>query len=34
MPEKHSKSETSVWKVPLRSYKYTTFFSQKQIVLK
>ncbi len=34
MPEKHSKSGTSLWKVPLRCYKDTTFFSRKQIVLK
>ncbi len=34
MPEKHRKSGTFVWKAPLRYYKDTTFYGQKQIVLK
>ncbi len=34
MPEEHSKSGTFYKEVPLRCYKDTTFFSQKQIVLK
>jgi len=34
MPEKHRKSGTFVWKAPLRYCKDTTFYGQKQIVLK
>ncbi len=34
MPQKHRKSGTFDRKVPLRCYKDTSFFSQKQIVLK
>jgi len=32
--EKQAKSETSNKNVPLRYYKYTTFFRRNQIVLK